>query len=109
MHSVLVLQLVILVLKINHQYSNSKILKASTGSQYLYLKVEYSTQSLPSTNNDNNASVGTSTQHHFKITLEVTLTIQHSCQNKNNKKKRNENTSQLNYQTDSFMVLPDCS
>ena len=44
MHSVLVLELVILVLEANHQYSYSKILKAST--RYSYSNVEYSTPSL---------------------------------------------------------------
>ena len=45
MYSVLVLELVILVLEANHQYSYLKILMASTR----YSKVEYSTPSLPIT------------------------------------------------------------
>ena len=44
MYSVLVLELVILVLEANRQYSHSKILKAST--RYSYSKVEYSNPSL---------------------------------------------------------------
>ena len=47
MYSLLVLELVILVLEANHQYSYSKILKASTRYSYSYLKVEYLTPSLP--------------------------------------------------------------